>query len=132
MRIKETTARVVPKRAVSIAPNAPKRSPNIAPTPVTFASSPFVFAYSAETERSVLTISGSTGFSLGNNSTAASAVTGMDASIAFPSSDGNAKIGRSGSKYFESGTLVPSIVFVPIVASSAFNLANLFWSISPK
>ena len=110
---------------------APNKSPSNAPIPVTFETSPTLFANSAESSRSVSITSGSAGLLLGNRSVAISDLNGRLTRSALPSSDGKAKICSFWVRYLEIGISVPIIFLEPSWARWAFRAAIFDSSTSP-
>ena len=92
IKMSATTINVVNNSDESIPSKAPNRSPNSAPIPVTFETSPTLLANSAESSRKVSITSGSAGLLFGKRSVAISDLNGRFTRSAFPSSEGKAKI----------------------------------------
>ena len=93
-----TTASVVRRSVESIEPNAPKRSPNSPPGPVTYGVKPFASAIGLMSSRSASIAAGSTGSSFGNNFEIAFPSSGIIARSAFPSAAGKTDITWPGAK----------------------------------
>ncbi|CAB5051504.1 unannotated protein [freshwater metagenome] len=113
-------------------PNAPKRSPNNPPGPVTYGVKPFAWAIGLMSSRNAATTAGKTGLSLVKTFAIEFPSSGIFAKMALPSCEGKTEIFSPGAKKSEIVADVPSRVKPPTVARCELIAANVSGVLLPS